>query len=94
MQIAFNSSDERVSDMLSNWANYVSIFTDYTLKSRELQPVKDDFFRDNIFMSIPQLLTILDDCHDENQFSDICKRRQHMSYSTRCFYKEYSEHKN
>ncbi|HGG8853376.1 hypothetical protein [Enterobacter roggenkampii] len=93
MQITFNSSDERVSDMLSNWANYVSIFTDYTLKSRELQPVKDDFFRDNIFMSIPQLLTILDDCHDENQFSDICKRRQHMSYSTRCFYKEYSEHK-
>ncbi|EPE4172173.1 hypothetical protein ACSILQ_001618 [Yersinia enterocolitica] len=90
MQVQFSADSDEVNKMISSWKNYVDIFSDYTEKSRKLQPVRDDLFRNNIFMSIPQLLTILGDSHDENEFSDLCKGSQHMTYSTRCFYKEYT----
>ncbi|EAW1265080.1 hypothetical protein K6I73_000877 [Salmonella enterica subsp. diarizonae serovar 35:k:e,n,x,z15] len=90
MQVNFNAEDETINNMLSSWRQYVNTFTEYTIKNRKLMEVEDDNFRNNIFMSIPQLLTILDDSNSTNEFIEICKGAQHMTYSTRCFYKEYS----
>lgn len=90
LQVNFNSNDEVVNSKLSSWKQYIDIFRDYTLKSLKLQNNKEINFKNNMFMSVPQLLTILADSHNENEFSDICKESQHMTYGTRCFYKEYS----
>ncbi|WP_407439903.1 hypothetical protein [Lelliottia sp.] len=93
LQVQFNTDDPSKAGYLEKWKEYVETFTNYSEKVMKLKGESEIKFFGNIFMSIPQLFTILDDCHDENEFSDICNSSQHMTYSTRDFYKEYSEMK-
>lgn len=89
-QVNFSADESEANKRLLSWKQYVDIFHDYTMKSRELQEFKDEYYFNNMFMSIPQLLTILDDVNNENDFRDLSISSQHVTYSTRCFYKEYS----
>lgn len=93
LRVKFSAEDSEASGKLASWKQYVDIFEDYTSKSQGLRKIKDEQFMDYMFMSIPQLLTILDNVSNENDFRDLTKTSQHMTYSTRCFYKEFTLHK-
>ncbi|PXW18963.1 hypothetical protein BY447_0527 [Pantoea sp. JKS000250] len=90
-QTVFSSTDPVIDLSLVNWRKYLKIFMDY---NSLLEPLRNDnvpAFIDNSFMSLPQLMTILDGCCNVESFDKEYGFSRTISYSTRDFYKEYSE---
>ncbi|OQV42617.1 hypothetical protein BZ160_00380 [Pantoea vagans] len=93
-QTVFSSTDSAIDSSLVKWRKYLKIFMDY---NDLLEPLRKDnipAFTDNSFMSLPQLMTILDGCSDIESFDKEYGLSRTITYSTRDFYKEYSVKRN
>lgn len=90
-QTVFSSTEPDIDASLVNWRKYLKIFIDF---NNLLEPFRKDnapAFIDNSFMSLPQLMTILDGCSDVESFDKEYGYSRSISFSTRDFYREYSE---
>ncbi|MGK3111815.1 hypothetical protein [Candidatus Pantoea formicae] len=90
-QTVFSSTEPGIDSSLVNWRKYLKIFIDF---NKLLEPFREDnapAFIDNSFMSLPQLMTILDGCSDVESFDKEYGYSRSISFSTRDFYREYSE---
>ncbi|WP_129990470.1 hypothetical protein [Rahnella sp. CFA14(1/10)] len=91
VQTNFSSSNAELDSLLVNWRAYLEIFNKYNRLTEPYKSVNTPQFFDNSFMSIPQIMTILDGCKNIESFDEEYNLAKKITFSTRDFYKEYSE---
>lgn len=87
----FSSSDLEIDYKLSNWRQYLSTLNYYNGLTQPYRDENSPAFFDNAFMSIPQLMTILDECTSIESFDQEYGLFKRITFSTRDFYKEHAE---
>ncbi|MBY4887651.1 hypothetical protein K5Y32_06865 [Pantoea sp. DY-15] len=91
VQTNFSSSDPSIDSNLIKWREHLKNFISYRELTAKIKDHDDNQFMDNTFMSLPQLMTILDDCTNIQDFDERFQTTRAMTYSTRDFYKEYMQ---
>lgn len=90
MQTNFSSKDPAIDSYLIKWREYLDVFINYRGLTAAINEMDIYSYMDNSFMSLPQLMTMLDDCGSIQDFDERFKTARVITYSTRDFYKEYS----
>lgn len=91
---SFASLDPDIDAKLNKWRQYLSTFKYYNELTKKYRSKNIPAFVDHAFMSIPQLMTILDECDSIESFDKEYGLFKQITYSTRDFYKEYEVKRN
>ncbi|WP_413724623.1 hypothetical protein [Sodalis sp. RH16] len=85
-----HSSDLEIDKRLKNWRDYTKDINNYLLLLKDTEIDRQRLFSNSSFMSVPQILTLLEYCNCEEDFASEYKKPRSISFSTRDFYKELS----
>lgn len=88
------STVKSVDKTLSKWREYVKEINNYAVLIEQLQTTPQPYFFNSTFMSISQILTLLNDCKNAEDFLNEISRGSRTILSKRDFYLEYKIKKN
>ncbi|WP_196067748.1 hypothetical protein [Serratia sp. Res13-Sevr-LER1-36-b] len=85
-----HACDPLIDPKLDSWRNYVKDINNYLILMESIPPAKSHLFQDSAFMSVPQILTILEDSNTADEFYNHYRSAESITFSTRDFYKEFA----
>lgn len=87
---SFKVSDSKLDKSLKGWREHIEELSEHIKKLDEHGQLDDEPYHNLFFMSIPQLLMILEDASSSEDLEKTLRTLSSISHSTRDFYKEYS----
>lgn len=84
-----NHPDDKIDKKLQDWRSYTSEIRRLAELNNEYDPNSGMPFYNSFFMSIPQILTMLSDSQNHEDFDSYISLMGSMTYGTRNFYREY-----
>lgn len=86
IRIEVNAVNERDDKRLADWRKTVAALRDYVIEEKPDRP-----FFNSIFLSVPQILTLLERIEDADEFFDEVTRGRSVVYGLQDFYSEYDQ---
>jgi len=86
IRIEVNADNERDNKRLEDWRKTVTALRDYVIEGKPERP-----FFNSIFLSVPQILTLLERIKNAHEFFDEITRGRSMVYGLQDFYSEYDQ---
>jgi len=85
----FKVADSKIDKKLKDWKKHINELSEHTEKLSEYGQLDDEPFHSLFFISIPQLLMILEDKPSAEGLEKAFRTLSSINHSTRDFYKEY-----
>lgn len=86
MRIEVDAKNERDNKRLEDWRKTVTALRSYVIRDQPDRP-----FFNSIFLSVPQILTLLDRIENADDFFDEVTRGRSVVYGLQDFYSEYAQ---
>lgn len=86
IRIEVNADNERDNKRLEDWRKTVAALRGYVIEEKPDRP-----FFNSIFLSVPQILTLLERIEDADEFFDEVTRGRSVVYGLQDFYSEYGQ---
>lgn len=81
-----NADNERDNKRLEDWRETVAVLRGYVIEEQPDRP-----FSNSIFLSVPQILTLLERVEDADEFFNEVTRGRSVVYGLQDFYSEYDQ---